>query len=100
MGQDKRGVLPLIESQEISANVLLGLEQGVPAVKHLCNHPTSWKVSRYDWCAPCLDASRGGKDVCELMVLQIHAISDVVEVDSVIWVVSEPWHQHLTSGEG
>jgi hypothetical protein len=60
----------------------------------------SCKVSRYDWCDPHLDLHQGGKDVCELMVFQIHAISDVVEVDSVIWVVSEPGHQYLTNGEG
>jgi hypothetical protein len=24
----------------------------------------------------------------------------VVEVDAVTWVVSEPWHQHLTNGKG
>jgi hypothetical protein len=34
------------------------------------------------------------------MVFQIHTISDVVEVDCIIRMVSEPRHQHLTNGEG
>jgi hypothetical protein len=34
------------------------------------------------------------------MVFQVHAISDVVEVDGVIWVVLEPGRQHLTNGKG
>jgi hypothetical protein len=34
------------------------------------------------------------------MVLQFYTRGDVVEVDAVIWVVSEPWHQHLTNGKG
>jgi hypothetical protein len=38
--------------------------------------------------------------VHKLVVLQIHTIGDVVEVDRVIWTVSEPGHQHLTNGEG
>jgi hypothetical protein len=34
------------------------------------------------------------------MIFQVHAISDVVEVDGVIQMVLEPRHQHLTNGEG
>jgi hypothetical protein len=33
--------------------------------------------------------------MCELMAFQIYTISDVVEVDSVIWVVLDPRHQHF-----
>jgi hypothetical protein len=36
------------------------------------------------------NTSRCGKDVCKLVVLQIHTSCDVVEVDIVIWVVLAP----------
>jgi hypothetical protein len=38
MGWDKRGVLPLIQSRQIQANIFLGPKQGVPAMEHLCDH--------------------------------------------------------------
>jgi hypothetical protein len=38
MGQDKRGVLSLIDSEGIGANVLFELEQRVPAIEHSCNY--------------------------------------------------------------
>jgi hypothetical protein len=60
--------------------------------------PASHEFGRYDWCTPCLNASQGGKDVHKLMVFQVHPISDMVEVDSVIQMVSEPRHQHFTNG--
>jgi hypothetical protein len=34
------------------------------------------------------------------MVFQVYTIGDVVEMDCIIWMVSEPRHQHLTNGEG
>jgi hypothetical protein len=36
--------------------------------------------------------------VHKLVVLQIHTSCDVVEVDTVIWVVLEPRHQHFANG--
>jgi hypothetical protein len=57
MGRDERGILPLIQSQEIRSNVLFGLEQRVPALKHSCDCSVSSKVGRYDWCTACLNAS-------------------------------------------
>jgi hypothetical protein len=38
--------------------------------------------------------------VHELVIFQIHTIGDVVEVDCIVQMVSEPGHQHLTNGEG
>jgi hypothetical protein len=100
MGQDERGVLPLVQSQEVQADVLLGLEQGVPPIEHPCDHPVSCKVSRYDRHTPCLNTSQGGKDVRELVIFQVHAIGDVVEMDCIVWMVLEPGHQHLANGKG
>jgi hypothetical protein len=39
-----------------------------------------------------------GKDVHKLVALQLHTSCDVVEVDTVISVVSEPKHQHFANG--
>jgi hypothetical protein len=36
--------------------------------------------------------------VCKLMVFQLHTSGDVVEMDTVIWMVLEPRHQHFANG--
>jgi hypothetical protein len=38
--------------------------------------------------------------MCKLVVLQIHVIGDVLEVNHIIQMVVEPQHQHLTNGKG
>jgi hypothetical protein len=99
MGWDEGGVLPLVQSQEVQSDVLFELEQRVPALEHPCDCSVSCKVGRYNWHTSCLDASQCGENVCKL-VLQIHTSCDVVEMDTVIWVVLEPRHQHFANGQG
>jgi hypothetical protein len=67
-------------------------------LEHPCDRSTSRKVGRYDWCTSCLDTSQCGKGVRKLVVLQLHTSCDVVEMDTVIWMVLEPQHQHFSNG--
>jgi hypothetical protein len=82
------------------------LDWNAPIGACLVVQHTRWAVR--EWLCPTLhihgplltDTIQGGEYFCKLMIFQVDAISDVVEVDSVIWMVMEPRHQHLTNGKG
>lgn len=56
VGRGERGILLLVESQEVRADILLRLEQIVPAVQHTDNCTSSSEVSGYDRCSTCLNS--------------------------------------------
>jgi hypothetical protein len=57
------------------------------------------EVGRDDGLTTCLNASRGGVDVHQEMVLQLHPGGDVVKVDGVVCMLLEPRHKQPTDGE-
>lgn len=81
VGWDEGVIFLSIKLKKICAYILLGMEEILPPIEHMSDRSASCEVSRNYRLPPCLNTSRGCQEVGQLMVVNLHLVRDVVEVD-------------------